>query len=236
MTSAAFKINTLPATSSASVAAGGAITAVLDDASGVTSTTWTVESTDDSTTPATYTLTPSGVGDSQVSFTASTAGTAGILKAVVNGGSLGGVVQPTYTFRARWHVPTTGAGLSVAVFDEGLEFDSTFGWSKLLNNLIRYQSTALLANLTTVKTSNYSAALYEMVRVDPSGGAFAVELPDASTEGATISIWNVTSSTTAVTVNRSGSDTINGATSQSLTTAWGLKTFMVTGGNWVMTP
>jgi hypothetical protein len=69
--------------------------------------------------------------------------------------------------------------------------------------------------VTAVKTTNYSANAWETVLVDPTGGGFAVTLPLAATAGpaAEVTVTNVTVSTNLMTLARSGSDTINAATS-----------------------
>lgn len=75
---------------------------------------------------------------------------------------------------------------------------------------------------TTVQTANYTAAAGALVLVDPTGGAFAVTLPAASANsGKRIAVKNVGTSTTAVTVTRAGSDTIDGATTSAMTTSRG---------------
>jgi hypothetical protein len=76
--------------------------------------------------------------------------------------------------------------------------------------------------VTAVKTANYIAAANELVLVDPTGGAFAVTLPAASScGGKRIVVKNTGTSTTAVTVTRAGSDTIDGATTSAMTTSRG---------------
>jgi hypothetical protein len=75
---------------------------------------------------------------------------------------------------------------------------------------------------TTVQTANYTADAGALVLVDPTGGAFAVTLPAASANsGKRIAVKNIGTSTTAVTVTRAGSDTIDGATTSAMTTSRG---------------
>jgi hypothetical protein len=68
-------------------------------------------------------------------------------------------------------------------------------------------------NVTGVKTGNYTAAPGDLVRANPTGGAFAVDLPavDASNKGQQIAVKNVSASVTAITVTPDGADTIDGA-------------------------
>jgi hypothetical protein len=66
---------------------------------------------------------------------------------------------------------------------------------------------------TAVKTANYTAAPGDLVRCDPSGGAFAVTLPTVAGDDRMIVIKNVTTSTNAITITPDGSDTIDLAAS-----------------------
>jgi len=61
----------------------------------------------------------------------------------------------------------------------------------------------------TVQTAAYTASEFEVVLVDPSGGAFTVTLPPAG-NGALVVVKNTTTDTTAVTLDADGSDTIEG--------------------------
>lgn len=74
-------------------------------------------------------------------------------------------------------------------------------------------------NLTAVKTANYTAQLGEEVRANPTGGAFAVNLPAiaASNKGLAISVKNVSASGNAITITPAGADTIDGAATLPMT-------------------
>jgi hypothetical protein len=68
---------------------------------------------------------------------------------------------------------------------------------------------------------------------DASGGAFTVTLPTAKgIKGRSIVVQEDANSTTAVTVATSLTQTINGASTKSLTTAYGRTTFTSDGSNW----
>lgn len=55
---------------------------------------------------------------------------------------------------------------------------------------------------TDVLVADYTASPGELVKVDPSGGGFIVELPEAITcEGEEILVKNVTTSATAITIS-----------------------------------
>jgi hypothetical protein len=85
--------------------------------------------------------------------------------------------------------------------------------------------------VTTTQTANYAASAGEFVLCDPSGGAFAVTLPAAATAGAgkRVCVKNTTTSTTAITIARSGSDTIDGGTSATMNTSEACKVYVSDG-------
>jgi hypothetical protein len=75
------------------------------------------------------------------------------------------------------------------------------------------------------------------VRCDPSGGAFDVDLPTAvGATGRAVTVKNVTTSTTAITVDPNGAETVDGAAGYSMTTAYGSATFISDGANWMAFP
>jgi hypothetical protein len=91
--------------------------------------------------------------------------------------------------------------------------------------------------VSAIKTATYTAAIDEIVRVNPSGGAFDVDLPTAvGNAGRAVTVKNVTSSTTAVTVDPDGSETVDTAASYSLAVAYGTATFISDGANWMAFP
>jgi len=85
---------------------------------------------------------------------------------------------------------------------------------------------------TTVKTANYTAAWGELVRCDPSGGAFTVTLPTASGNAQRrIVIKNTTSDTTAITIDGNGAETIDGAATVIMATGYASLTLVSDGTN-----
>lgn len=91
-------------------------------------------------------------------------------------------------------------------------------------------------NPTATKTGAYTAAAFDLVRCDPTGGAFSVTLPAAAsvTAGTPATVKNATSSTTAITIAKSGSDTIDGASSGTINTARGVKNYVSDGvSDWI---
>lgn len=84
-------------------------------------------------------------------------------------------------------------------------FQSIYRW---------FNETSKTANVTTTYT--VAADVY-WVRANATGGAFTVTLPLAKDNWRrSIGVIKIDSSANAVTIGRSGSDTINGATTQSL--------------------
>lgn len=88
---------------------------------------------------------------------------------------------------------------------------------------------------TPVKTSAYTAAIGEQVLCNPTGGAFTVTLPSAvNLDGRSILVSNRSSSTTAITIDGFGAETINGAATQTIVTAWQTVILIPDGTNWTM--
>lgn len=115
----------------------------------------------------------------------------------------------------------------------GLETDT--GLVKIGDNSTAWTSLPYVwqisPRITATKTSTYSAAHGEHVRADPSGGTFTITLPVSDGKGRDITIKNVTSSTNTITIARSSSDTIDGATSATMNLAYQSMTFRpVSGG------
>jgi hypothetical protein len=89
--------------------------------------------------------------------------------------------------------------------------------------------------VTTVKTGAYNAAAGELVRCDPSGGIFTVTLPTAvGISGRMISVKNVTSSVTAITIATTGGQTIDGAATVTINTGFDSLFFASDGANWLL--
>jgi hypothetical protein len=108
-------------------------------------------------------------------------------------------------------------------------------------------TTGLLSNTgaevlarTAVKTSVYTATTPtngtggdRVVLCNPTSAGFVVNLPAAATlAGQALTIKNVSSSTNALTVTPNGAETIDGAATLAMTTAWGYATLLSDGSNW----
>lgn len=87
--------------------------------------------------------------------------------------------------------------------------------------------------VTPIKTAAYNAVIGNLVRCDPSGGAFGVALPADHSAGDTIVVKNTTSSTNTITISTIDSDLIDTAASTTITTGFGCKTFVSDGSNWM---
>ncbi len=137
-----FTINSTSTPPSVSVAAGAAVTATLVSTDGVRSVAWSISRTDDTTTPGSYSLTPSGAIGQTVGTTALTAGTAAVLRCVINAGIDPQTEQPSdaMAYEAKFYVPTA-AGAEVLCAQEQDDDDvvssATHGAVKPINAVIR---------------------------------------------------------------------------------------------------
>lgn len=86
--------------------------------------------------------------------------------------------------------------------------------------------------VTAIKTGAYTAAWGELVRVDATLGGFTVTLPAAAgASGRKIMIKEVGNSTNVVTVDGNAAETIDGAATVALSTAYGAAEFVSDGTN-----
>ena len=123
----------------ASVSAGGAVSATLESTSGVRTVAWSIIGTDETSEAADYTLATSGTVGQNVATTALTAGTAAILKVVINGGinlQTGLADTAATTATAKFYVPTAGSG-EVGCVGETTESDSAYGFTGIINFGVR---------------------------------------------------------------------------------------------------
>lgn len=100
-------------------------------------------------------------------------------------------------------------------------------------------ATGMQLNVTAVQIGAYNAVMGDLVRCDPSGGGFTVTLPAiaAANKGMSIVVKNQSASTNAITVARTGGDTIDGAAaSLTMNTARKSVTFTSDGtSDWMIT-
>ena len=62
------------------------------------------------------------------------------------------------------------------------------------------------AKVTDIKTANYSAVATDIVRYDPSGGSFTIEMPPTPNINDSVTVKNVTNNTTVITIDGNGND------------------------------
>lgn len=116
------------------------------------------------------------------------------------------------------------AGASTAyAFSAGDKIECRFTAGTVADELDRLDAAALIS--VANKTANYTvlaADTSDLIRMDTTAGALTVTLPQISTltDDFSVKVSKVTSDGNAVSIARSGSDTINGATSYSLTSQW----------------
>jgi hypothetical protein len=108
----------------------------------------------------------------------------------------------------------------------GIDTDS-YSISRWLSKLREFiQNSFKIKNVSSAYTVEYG---YYYIRVDATAGAVTVTLPTAALSlGRAILIKKIDSSGNAVTVSRSGTDTIEGSNTVSLAAQWN-KTLVVAG-------
>ncbi len=123
--------------------------------------------------------------------------------------------------------PTTNYALSKPAVGSATDQDL---WGNELNTdldsidtLMRVAITiATQSSQTTGFTADASISVKKLYPCDATGGAFAATLPVAATagNGATVYFKKTDSSANAITITRAGSDTIDGATTQAISTRY----------------
>lgn len=127
--------------------AGGSVVATLTSLTGVSSVSWSIVGTDE--TSGTYTIATSGTLGSVATITAGAAGTAAILRCTINGGINGlGQLDTSYSTTRKWWVPATGTGLEVACVGENSESSAAFGWTGIVNSAVRNVASGGLSAVT----------------------------------------------------------------------------------------
>ena len=127
--------------------ASGSVVATLTSLTGVSSVSWSIVGTDESS--GSYSITTSGTLGSVATIVAGAAGTAAILKCTINGGINGlGQLDPSYSTTRKWWVPATGTGLEVACVGENTESSSAFGWTGIVNSAVRNVASGGVSGVT----------------------------------------------------------------------------------------
>ena len=235
--SPAFSMNAGGSLAKLSIAASGAITATLDSVVGVRSVAWSISRTDDTTTSGSYTLVQSGSVGQTVDFNAAGAGTAGILRCVINGGISNETDQPSSTTRAeaKFFVPTAG-GDEVLVQDEigdkqdpDRTSDPVFGPVLPLNGLIRAgggSSSDIQISDNTTNAFRVRESTNDYFNVDTTNASESITIGGTAIQPA-IGITGTTnindgSGTSQFTVTAAGLTTVRSASSLTLAPATNL--------------
>lgn len=105
----------------------------------------------------------------------------------------------------------------------------------LINNVIAPPAGSGNYIFTSIKTTTYTAAVGDLVRCDPSGGGFIVNLPTAVGNLNTgLVVKNVTSSTNTITITPNGGQTIDGDANFVISIGRQSITLASDGSNWVI--
>lgn len=108
-----------------------------------------------------------------------------------------------------------------------------------LANRTRYLKNSVPSTVTAVKTSTYTAAIGELVRVDTSAGAFTVNLPSAVGNGGHVIVVKKVEAgvTNNVTIDGAGTETIDGSLTNTITASSeprGYRMLVSDGANWMV--
>lgn len=127
--------------------AAGSVVATLTSLTGVSSVSWSIVGTDE--TSGTYTIATSGTLGSVATITAGAAGTAAILRCTINGGiNQLGQLDTSYSTTRKWWVPATGTSLEVACVGENAESSAAFGWTGIVNSAVRNVASGGVSTVT----------------------------------------------------------------------------------------
>lgn len=139
MTAPSIRVNGGTAGVKASVSATTAVTAALDSTDGIRSCAWSVIGTDETSAVGSYTLVQSGSVGQSVAFTSLGAGTAMILRVIVNGGidlQTGLADASGTSATVKVYVPTA-SGYEVGAAGERYESNATTGATGIVNAGVR---------------------------------------------------------------------------------------------------
>lgn len=103
----------------------------------------------------------------------------------------------------------------------------------------RFDSTLITTGrrhgIRTLNSSTTLADTDEFVFADANGGAFTVTLPNSNgRDGQVYTIKKIDASANAITINTTSSQTIDNATSHTLSNQWDFVTVIANGGNWLI--
>lgn len=103
-----------------------------------------------------------------------------------------------------------------------------------LTVLNRLTSGGRRCAISSVKTGAYTvvSTTDHVIQCNPTGGGFTVELPATHSAGQVYVIKNVTGSTNTITIDPADADTVDGAASITITSAYGVARVISDGTNW----
>ncbi len=204
MPSPLFYINGGSVGAKAAVSAASTVTCTLNDLTGVRQVEWSIIGTDETSSPASYTLGTSGPLGSVMTTTALTAGTAALVKCRINGGIDTQTEQPSddTVATAKFFV-RTGQSLEVLCAGEEFESSSTAGTHLPINESIRAvdSTAAASANAISWKTSVRACAT---TNITLSGGTTVIDGVTMATGDRLLAAGQTTASENGIYVWASG--------------------------------
>lgn len=151
--------------------------------------------------------------------------------------------SPTAQFQSTTSATTTTfnyggttAGYTAQVSGGNTEIAASGTWDFSSATVTGISAGSFTWTVTGIKTTTYTAAIGELVRVDTTGGSFTVTLPTASgNSGKQIAVKRTTNSLNNLTVGTTGGQTIDGAGSVTMTsgTPMACVIFVSDGTNWM---
>lgn len=114
----------------------------------------------------------------------------------------------------------------------GTEVESWCDWMRTINSVVK----PIVCSVTAINATGAVPQTASVVTSDATSGAVTLTLPSAATvgNGKTYRFKKIDASGNSVTVNTSSSQTIDGASSKSLTTQWQSLTVISDGTNWLV--
>jgi hypothetical protein len=185
----------------------------------------------------TVTGTFSGSGAALTSLTAAniSAGTAAISISGNAATATNGVVTTGSYADPSWLTSLAGSKVTGNIGGNAASISGSITESQVTNLTTDLAAKALLASSVVSKTSAYTVTSSDdMVVANATGGAFTVTLPNATTvgDGREFTVKKIDSSSNAVTIGTTSSQTIDGATTKVLTAQWTSITVKALSGAW----
>lgn len=234
-----------------SVAVGSTVRALVDTP-GQTASNWDILNVGLGFTPATQNQT-FYLGTTALTINATTgtqtvlAGMTSITSTTFVGALTGNASGSAATFTGNLTGDVTSTGMTTSIsgativgkaitgYVAGTDATALAATDTLLQALqkLQYQNTLQLLSGISTKTTTYNPTLItdKYIRLDATGGAFAVTLLAAPTTGQMMFFKKIDSSTNAITINGNGK-TIDGAASVTLSAQWNAIGLIYNGTTW----